>query len=474
MGDANGLNQKIKQNRAHRANETASGIKSASYFGLIAVIIIIVVVITSIGIGTRFGFGHIKKKWPKYRCKPYIIPIAGIIGPKNKDGKRMSSSENHAHCMSHILNKSSDDKLKSMHERLKHQDNFNHLMSKGMNENRKLTNHMRNSFKHEVQDIQHKVHNVYLRVAYVFRLIEKLAVKIFIVITDLFKLLQYAFFSIASLWNGPVGGLFRAFCFDENTPVNNYPIKYVPIGENIFARFKFSAENIMMYDMPNNINNIIVSGNHLIRQNNKWMPIKNCDNAVLLKYTKPYIYCLGTKNGVINVNGTIFKDFFDESNKIDIEKNFNKGMVVLGQKLNMPQEDKFTFNNYVKDSWFNDIPAFHAMTPITLDDNTQKIICQLKIGDNLKYGGEVLGIVEINGDILKNIYNYSSIICGGSCITKSKKNSLVQVRTITKPQLKSKKTQLDKIFYHVVTSNGFFMSGDILFAVLEPNNSSEH
>lgn len=59
-------------------------------------------------------------------------------------------------------------------------------------------------------------------------------------------------------------------------------------------------------------NNILVTGSHFVKYNNKWMRIKNVPTAFVIdnhRYRK--IYCLVTETGEININETIFKDYLD-------------------------------------------------------------------------------------------------------------------------------------------------------------------
>ena len=55
-------------------------------------------------IGFIFAKTHakqIKANWPEYRCKPYIIPLAGTVGPPGTD-----TTKNFSECMSSMFSQS--------------------------------------------------------------------------------------------------------------------------------------------------------------------------------------------------------------------------------------------------------------------------------------------------------------------------------------------------------------------------------
>jgi hypothetical protein len=59
-----------------------------------------------------------------------------------------------------------------------------------------------------------------------------------------------------------------------------------------------------------NLNNITVSDSHIIKYNNKWIPVSKHPDAIKYDiYVKPYLYCLNTTNKIISIDNYIFTDW---------------------------------------------------------------------------------------------------------------------------------------------------------------------
>ena len=124
-----------------------------------------------------------------------------------------------------------------------------------------------------------------------------------------------------------------------------------------------------------------------MKHGDKWIYVKDhCDAIEIHGYNEPYIYCLNTSSKDIILNGLHFLDWDDlydgrldkvlsrtNSRKLlDIHRQFDKGFLP----------------NFVVE---------------LLNEN--KNICDIKIGDRLKTGGTVYGLVEIDGSDLISDYN---------------------------------------------------------------------
>tara|TARA_B100001093_G_scaffold520491_2_gene616713 strand:- start:1605 stop:3161 length:1557 start_codon:yes stop_codon:yes gene_type:complete len=96
--------------------------------------------------------------------------------------------------------------------------------------------------------------------------------------------------------------------------------------------------------------------------------------------------------------------------------------------------------------------AFHPSTLITLKNGTHTPIHKIKINDILKNGEKVFGIVKINFDDINNFENYHSknnIIIG-----KNLKVTYNHLGNIKKYDIS--KSKYNKYFYHLVTDTGIF------------------
>jgi hypothetical protein len=98
-------------------------------------------------------------------------------------------------------------------------------------------------------------------------------------------------------------------CFDENTLITmndgtKKQISEIKPGELLFENnevtsiIKVETKGSTVYTF----NNIIVSDSHIVKYNNKWIPISQHPDAVIYNYyTKPFLYCLNTSNKIIQI-----------------------------------------------------------------------------------------------------------------------------------------------------------------------------
>jgi len=180
---------------------------------------------------------------------------------------------------------------------------------------------------------------------------------------------------------------------------------------------KFEAKNTLMYIYKN----IIVSGDHLVLENNKWIRVCNSKNAIFIpQYNERYIYCLQTEFNVILINDTIFSDYM-EINDIILNNKINN---LIKNHLN----NEANYNNIGNKETFNDsqnIRGFSGDTLIKIYDNKnknciEKKISNIEIGDfiiNDKKYVKVTGIIKFYNDNVKlfnYFYNIPEIIVSGS------------------------------------------------------------
>jgi len=186
-------------------------------------------------------------------------------------------------------------------------------------------------------------------------------------------------------------GIPKLRCFDEFTLISlqNGTHKYIKDinvgdillnGSYVTTKLKVTSVGMQMYKL----NNVIVSGSHLVYHNNAWIRIEQHPKTEQIKYCKPYLYCLNVSDKNININGIVFSDW-DEIT--------NKEMLLL----NSQNENIKNFEHIHE--FLND--GFEENTEITLYKNTKKQIHQINIGDVLENGSIVYGLVQIEATKLR-------------------------------------------------------------------------
>jgi hypothetical protein len=237
-------------------------------------------------------------------------------------------------------------------------------------------------------------------------------------------------------------------CFDKNTLIKmnngkNKKIKNIKIGDILFKNnsvtgfIKVTTKGSDMY----NLNNIIVSGSHLVKYENKWILTSDHPSAIkLISYDEPYLYCLNTNNKTIQINNITFMDWdeIDEVNIIEINNNYNEFPIHKLQDIHIYLDSGFKKNTNIK-----------------LHNQTYKQIKDIKVGDLLENEIIVYGIVIINGNTLNKQFKYNLgnniIIEGGPTLllsdNENKYNRLSLVSNIINKHNK---------LYHLLTNKKYF------------------
>ena len=206
-----------------------------------------------------------------------------------------------------------------------------------------------------------------------------------------------------------------ALCFEDNTlidmpnnkkkPINEIEIDEYIKGAKVIGILKIRNNNWKLY----NYNKIIVSGNHLILENNIWKRIEDCDNSERIYKSCP-LRCLITDTHHIYINNYKFKDYLEIDDK-DILQQINYAIL---KKCNNDTSYIQTENNFEHlYQW-----GFHPDTKVKYKDQYLSI---KEIVENNLYSYSILGHVKFK--IRKEkMYKLNGIILSGTTLYKNKIN----------------------------------------------------
>jgi hypothetical protein len=241
-------------------------------------------------------------------------------------------------------------------------------------------------------------------------------------------------------------------CFDKNTLVEmndgtKKRIVDINVGEKLMhnnevtAKIKVDTTGSYMY----NLNGVIVSDSHYVKYLNNWIHVSSHPDAVKISlYDEPYLYCLNTKQKIIQINDTIFTDW-DELFEDDISE----------LKIN-----KEEINQYMDGGFFGN-------TLVNLKNGTKQKIQDLFIGDILENGEKIYGIVEINGKDLNAQYEYhlgkNTFVEGSpNLIICNDNNNFISTINLDKMHKKELNIKENKL-YHLLTDQKTFYINNIKF-----------
>ena len=428
---------------------------------------------------------QINQNWPQYKCKPYVFPFAGwFIGPPDTN-----PMNNFREC-SWLIFKSFFDILiapfvKILSIIVTILTNF----TKDIQNIRKMVSYMRNSIRHIATDIYSKLKDTYYRLAYVYKSFMRVFHNIFKTMQASFNALLYSFYSLASIWNGPIGGTARFFCFDEDTLIkmadgSYQKIKNIQLGDKIYggevlATYKLDVDPKAMYfifDEKDVTKKVIVSGSHLILEDNEWIRVENSKMAqpyeriIHNPYSKKCIYSLRTSSSLIytNLEKIIFRDY-DEINDGKINYTIFQNQIDYLNKDNHNDKIK-DYSHFYFSKCKNNLykPYFDANSIIDMKKYKRKKIKDIAIGDDTLSCGKVIGISKLlvkNTPIYQyklNIDNLPDIYCTEGTIVKNildNRWNKISDNQFTNPIL----NYTPQVMYSILTESGHIIINHIIF-----------
>ena len=400
----------------------------------------------------------IKENWNSNKCKPSVIPFAGMIN--SPPGKSMFdyTTENMNYCMNNVLTNISNDFLLPIHYAMSVLNNISGDINKDINYARMKFASFSDNMESITQDVMSrtnaiimpiqqsaakmksatgKMQGVFISGIYsvislfyammnFLKTMKKLAIATIVILVVMIVALTIASIFVPGL--SAVLGIFTALsvvlgtvavyttsnitkiqyisehCFDENTILfkkdgRSVLIKNVKIGDILSDGGTVTSKMKLTsrsVDMYN-FNGVIVSGNHSIFYKNNWYKIYELPEAKLItNYKKKIIYCLNTTTKHIMIDDLHFSDY-DELEEHEIMK--------IRAKLNLSKLEKFSKKHIHKHL----DGGFIWNTKLEMDDGFTKNISDVKVDDILKDGTVVKGIVEIDAhDLDINVYQIDS------------------------------------------------------------------
>ena len=176
-------------------------------------------------------------------------------------------------------------------------------------------------------------------------------------------------------------------CFDGDTLLlmkdgTHKPIKNIVVGDVlskdgiVTSKLRLDSKNVDMYKLGN----IIVSGGHRVYYENRWIFVREHPDVICIKnYENEYIYCINTNSKKIQIDLYEFLDW-DELYGRELTNLLNR------VKCDSPSAIHSYYNG-----------GFYSNVMVEMNNGKRKEINKIKIGDLLKGGSKVIGLVQILG-----------------------------------------------------------------------------
>ena len=462
----------------------------------------------------------IKADWDNQKCSPAIIPFAGYINAGPGESKIEYTAKNFSECVNSILSNiigtftSPIDFISNM------LGQFFVLLAKAIQKIREVFNKIRLAIMKIVTNIMGRMVNVVIQLQRVTMKIKaimekaqgimttglytvmasylalksslgamlEIIIKFLIILAALvviawifpwtwpFAATVTALFIAVAIPTGIIAGWLvhileitsdnlpnnpKKGCFDENTIVETMKGKKKIIdiklgdilkdGGIVTSTFKIKKADKEIF----NLNGVIVTGCHDVYKNDiGWIPVsQHPSRTLLLNYQNQFVYCLNTTSKQIIVNGTTFADW-DEVDEYDLEELKNKYPKKFKKSKSL-SSDHTALHKYLEGGFCGD-------TKVKLKNGSMISLKDLDLNDNLYFGGEILGIVEISSKNIEQIKKYkinNNTFIGGP-------NLVIDDKYLGKFNTINMGTPIEfdnNKLYHIITASGKLMIKNTVF-----------
>ena len=463
--------------------------------------------------------------WPNQRCKPQIMPIAGLITHPEGVTASEYTAENFTYCTQNILTSITGEALQPLTYVTSTFANIADGISNSLNSIRGMFDKIRGFFESISKEIMGRIMNIMAPLQQIIISFKDLIGKIqgtmtaglftalgsyytlqsmlgaiaqFIVIILIAMAIIIAILWILPFtWGAAAAGtavflgisipmaiILQFFsdklhinglktiphlkCFDKNTYItmnegNSRKINDIQVGD-ILANNNMVTGKIMVETKGSimyELDDIFVSDSHIVKYGDKWIPVSKHPNAKKCTFYQEPYLYCLNTTNKNIVINGYIFSDWDEINDEDI--------------INIQKNTNHMFNEK------NDIHkcldgGFVGHTEIKLNDGIVKQIKDIRVGDILENNTSVYGIVEIDGRSLNGQYIFNlgnKIVEGGPNLTICDKNinvtstlNLIEnYDSYLDNQINSKKptSKIENKLYHLLTNKKTFYIHNIRF-----------
>lgn len=246
-------------------------------------------------------------------------------------------------------------------------------------------------------------------------------------------------------------------CFDKNTLLkmddgSEKPITKIYVGDKLFNGNQVTAKIIVTTEGSEiyNLNGVIVSNSHIVKYNDKWLPVSEHPDSIKIENYNEPFLYCLNTTSKIIEINNICFTDWDEIYDNDITK-FND---LLSIKFN--NKEKYTFKT-------SDIHKYYdggivEDTLIKLKNGSTKKIKNIEVGDILENGENVYGLVEIYGLSIDEQCVYylgkNNLIQGGCNLCFYDESTSSIQSTLDLDKYNNELYRNKSVLYHLLTDNG--------------------
>jgi hypothetical protein len=353
---------------------------------LVSVLVVLLCTLVAI-FAALYAYGmsniqEIKDNWVQYRCNPVYMPMAGMVGS--------DISSNFLNCTLQTVNTYAGFALDPVYQNFTILTDIISSIMGAMNDMRAAVTGASSGFLGIIQSTFGKLQNTLQNTVGLFGRVRTLMNRTMAVFAVMMNIVSTGVQTGQSVKNGPIGQAAEFFCFAPYTPVSTLegvlpmcgiqPGMRLADGQLVQSILEFDGHATQMFS----VGSIRVSGNHKIFHEGKWIRV---EDHPLAEPADPChrLFCLNTEKHTIPIGGFVFKDYEETSDPAILAEFFEKveqhyGFARSAKKKADPVKFRLT--------------GLLVGSSVILDDGSIVKADEIRIGQSLKYGGEVEGIVH--------------------------------------------------------------------------------
>jgi len=478
-------------------------------YGSSIFIFIILTIILFILVSYCYVMSHIqpiKDDWVNQRCKPYVIPFAGIINKPKGETISDFTKENFDFCSQSILKNVSGFALEPITFVNSFLSSIADFIKEAINDVRTMFDKIRTFFQTITEELMQRILNIVITIQKIIISMRDMMSKIQGVMTASLYTLLGSYYTLQSLFGAiaefiiiiliamvalilvlfiglftipeaiALSGVFTAIaipmaiilvfmveflhvkpdlqipelkCFDVNTLIqmedlNKKPISKIQVGEKLIDGNMVTGtlKVATKGSKMYRLYDIIVSDSHVVNYNNEWIRVDQHPEAIALP---------DYDEPFLYCLNTTFKNIMVNNVLFtDWDEIYNKTNVFSSVNKKPHYFTSHSFIHKLFDS------GFAGETLIELDDGSYKTIKDIQIGEKLSHDSIVYGLVQIDAENVKEQYIYhinNYNIIGTNIFPREESITIRQTKILNK----------EKKMYHLLTNKHVFRVNNIFF-----------
>jgi len=351
---------------------------------------ILLTVVFAVALTLMFTVGNlneIAKNFPKYRCNPLAIPFAGMFG--------YNAGENFNFCLGSVFDVKAAEIFSPIYGLLGNFTNVVHLITNVTLGIRTLFSNFLLGVNKFVRSVRDKIQALMNNLRMTLVKMNNLMGKVYGTMIAVVFMGTSAMTAGMSLADNSLLGFLGEFCFAPETPIRLadgriLPIRDIRMGDRLAPTPQNPAPivtSVLRFDGSKTpmvrIGDVLMSAEHYVYAENAWMPARRHKDAVSVS-SIPSLVCLNVSGHQFLVGESLVVADYDEH---ETEFAVRKTQQIASKALNGGDSDE---NSYVADYSL----GIHERALVEMEDGTWKYVRHVLIGDQVKGGGKVLGVVQ--------------------------------------------------------------------------------